>query len=369
MGHERRLWGESRPSPWASPGLPTRRTGHEPTPLARRLDQVAAAEAVRSVVGRVERIGDAPDGGKGRWPPRSPGAAADGHGGLRIGRRGQSFQHRRRPGRHDVEGRCDRCCDGGLRRLRQRRRRAPGREAVLPARGPNPTGRRHGVLSAAARWAGADMHDLDGPAAAGATRGDAAGLAAVRGGRLVLAEGGEDAIDLGRGTAGRHSAAARLAVALRGLADAAALRAATVLRARAGVLRISLAGGGVVAAPRGAAGGRKRGKTCQGVRCTFGTGSAGPMGAGSPWDGATRALDMVMTVVRCGHATARRSAQRNNRGWPHERPLRNKGLSLRVKSANPQGSETLGAFGEETGSRSAVAPSRSRRKTAKNMGL
>jgi hypothetical protein len=41
-------------------GLPALRTGHPPTPFARWLDRVAAAQAVRPVVGLVERIGHTP---------------------------------------------------------------------------------------------------------------------------------------------------------------------------------------------------------------------------------------------------------------------------------------------------------------------
>jgi len=40
--------------------LPTPCTSHEPAPLARWLDQIAAARAIRALVGGVEWIGDAP---------------------------------------------------------------------------------------------------------------------------------------------------------------------------------------------------------------------------------------------------------------------------------------------------------------------
>lgn len=44
-------------------------------------------------------------------------------------------------------------------------------------------------------------------------------------------------------------------------------------------------------------------------------------------------------------------------------------LSLRVKSANPQGRESLRAYGEKTAPCSAFAPSRSPRKMAGNLRL
>ncbi len=67
--------------------------------------------------------------------------------------------------------------------------------------------------------------------------------------------------------AGRHSAAALLAAALSGLADAALLLGSAVFRADLGILRIGLAGGSIVTALRGAAGRREWGHLGQGVRC------------------------------------------------------------------------------------------------------
>jgi hypothetical protein len=80
------------------------------------------------------------------------------------------------------------------------------------------------------------MHDLDGPAAARAALEDIADLPALTGRGLVVAEAGENAVDLGHHasgfawTAGRHSAVALLAVVLRSLAHIALLQVLAVFR-------------------------------------------------------------------------------------------------------------------------------------------
>ena len=148
--------------------LPAFRAGHQPTPLARRLHDVAAAQAIRAIVCGIEWIGAASARSLGSTASRALGSLSTGFG-LHSDRRrghnavrcfGEHWLSRRHEMRHGL-GRFH----SHRRWLRDRRRHRPGRKAVVPGLrthaefGPTSSvGARRFALRRQA-------HDLDDPAA------------------------------------------------------------------------------------------------------------------------------------------------------------------------------------------------------------
>jgi hypothetical protein len=115
--------GETRSS--IRPLSPTRRARHQPAPLAYLLDRIAAADTVRTVVVRIEGIGDTPGCWAGPPPPRGLRCRVR-RGRLRSLRAGCRLDLDRSglPGGHDVDhrlgqrGRCWQRRGGGQGRWR-----------------------------------------------------------------------------------------------------------------------------------------------------------------------------------------------------------------------------------------------------------
>jgi hypothetical protein len=184
--------------------LPARRAGHEPAPLACRLDGVAAAHAVRPLIGRVERIGHA-SGGADPWAAGAPGGwlPARRCGFERRWRRdGLRLRERRLPDRHHVRDRLS----GGRRAMpccRGRQGRGPSGVAIIPRLGADPEVSPARPNSA---WGGSrprQAHHFDDPASRRATSTrDTPALSPLGLSGLAAAQSGEDTADVGHGSPG-----------------------------------------------------------------------------------------------------------------------------------------------------------------------
>ncbi len=198
--------------------LPAHRTRHQPAPLPPRLDRIAAAHAVRPVVGGVKGISDAPRRRAGRLFARPPwvmpsfddrllSGRCDGrcryqlprpplaptlHSGMFLSSGRIGLRRRWLPGGHDVG---DRLCCLGNHRLGWQRRRGSRLcwKAAFPGCSAN--------MRIQARWlfsdgtAGPNMYDLDNPIAGGRTLPwNVQQLAPVIGRGLVVFEAGEDVV-------------------------------------------------------------------------------------------------------------------------------------------------------------------------------
>jgi hypothetical protein len=164
--------------------------GHQASAFPPRLDQVAAAHAVRSLIRGIEWIGDRP-----RFDATCPAWRTGGGWRRRFRLLRLCGGGRGLPGRHHVDRRLRRGRDGPLLRCRRLGGLAGG-EALIPARGVL-VGPGLASRLGAGRRAGAEVDNLHDAAAAGAPSWDGADFAPIgRGGSAIL-EAGEDAIYFG----------------------------------------------------------------------------------------------------------------------------------------------------------------------------
>lgn len=186
------------------PGLPARRACHQPALFARPLDQVAAANAIRPIIIRVERIGDAPAAAAARSAAGRDGPCLLRGMGCLAWRQARALGRRRRrlPHRHHMGHRLRRAGRRGRDAGRKPRSR-PGRKPVVPCLRTQAEGGPSRRLLAGLRAARSYMHDLDDPAAGRAAPAwDVHQLALVARSVLLRAKSGEDAINVGHGSSG-----------------------------------------------------------------------------------------------------------------------------------------------------------------------